>query len=140
LDVAVNVVMGVQAPHLNAILTKAETMDKVRVHIDANCMADLMIHSDLAIGAGGTTAWERCCLGLPSIVLQIAANQRDVVQALTQAEAAVECALDANEIAATLRSIPKSLFHLSQCASRICTGDGTNRTAQAILTLLRVHP
>jgi RimJ/RimL family protein N-acetyltransferase len=31
--------------------------------------------ADLAIGAGGTTSWERMCLGIPSIVVSIAENQ-----------------------------------------------------------------
>jgi hypothetical protein len=30
----------------------------------------------VAIDAGGTTTWERCCLGLPSQVISIAENQR----------------------------------------------------------------
>ena len=35
-----------------------------------------MAEADLAIGAGGTAMWERCCLGLPAISLCVAENQR----------------------------------------------------------------
>lgn len=45
-------------------------------------MHDLMLEADLAIGAGGTTSWERCCLGLPTIMIEIAENQRFVSKAL----------------------------------------------------------
>lgn len=40
-----------------------------------NNMAELMIKADLAIGAGGSTSWERCCLGLPSVIVTTAENQ-----------------------------------------------------------------
>jgi len=39
-------------------------------------MAEVMAASDLAIGAAGSTSWERCCLGLPSIMVVLAKNQR----------------------------------------------------------------
>ena len=45
-------------------------------------IAPLMINSDLAIGAGGSNTWERCCLGLPSIVIIQAENQRRVAESL----------------------------------------------------------
>jgi len=36
----------------------------------------------LAIGAGGTTSWERMCLGVPSIVVSIAENQKSACEKL----------------------------------------------------------
>lgn len=41
-------------------------------------MAELMAQADLSLGAGGTTTWERCFLGLPAIVTAIAENQLEV--------------------------------------------------------------
>ncbi len=38
-------------------------------------MAELMAEADLMLGAGGSTTWERCFLGLPAIVTAIAENQ-----------------------------------------------------------------
>lgn len=38
-------------------------------------MAELMLRSDLSIGAPGTTTWERCCLGLPTVMISVAENQ-----------------------------------------------------------------
>ena len=38
-------------------------------------MAELMAAADLAIGAGGSTTWERCCLGLPALSICVADNQ-----------------------------------------------------------------
>jgi len=50
------------------------------VHCQINNMAELMANADLAIGAGGSTTWERCCLGLPSIVIPIADNQIQITK------------------------------------------------------------
>ena len=60
-------------------------------------VAGLMGRADLAIGAAGSTAWERCCLGLPSIVLALAANQEPitVVPVLIHKFAAYTCVFKA---------------------------------------------
>jgi UDP-2,4-diacetamido-2,4,6-trideoxy-beta-L-altropyranose hydrolase len=44
-------------------------------HFQIDYMAELMLLCDMAIGAGGSTVWERCFLGLPSIVIAVAENQ-----------------------------------------------------------------
>ena len=41
-----------------------------------------MLKADMSIGASGTTSWERCCLGLPSLVISIAENQKPIAQEL----------------------------------------------------------
>ena len=41
-------------------------------------MAELFLTADIGIGASGSTTWERCCLGLPSILMALAANQEIV--------------------------------------------------------------
>lgn len=51
-------------------------------------MPELMVAADLAVGAGGTTSWERCALGLPSLVLLLAANQIGVSACLERLGAA----------------------------------------------------
>ena len=48
-------------------------------------MAKLMSNADLAIGAAGSTTWERCCLGLPTIQLAIAKNQVFLAEKLQKA-------------------------------------------------------
>ena len=73
-NVAVDVVVGAQnktfdreaALKLNA---------NIEVHDASGEFARIMSIADLAIGAGGTTSWERMCLGVPSIVVSIAENQ-----------------------------------------------------------------
>lgn len=38
-------------------------------------ISKIMLESDISIGAGGSTTWERCCIGLPSVVVTVAENQ-----------------------------------------------------------------
>jgi len=50
-------------------------------HVNTDRMAELIAAADLAIGAGGTATWERCCLGLPTLAICIAENQKDQIKA-----------------------------------------------------------
>ena len=68
--------------HLAARLSPAVT-----VHRSVSDMASLMTDADFAIGAAGGTSWERCCLGLPTLVVVTADNQRDIARSLAAAGA-----------------------------------------------------
>lgn len=83
----INVVIGPNAPSRNALEAMGARDHRVVLHIDPPNMARLMVDADLAIGAGGTTTWERCCLGLPTVLLILADNQRLVAQKLEEAGA-----------------------------------------------------
>jgi UDP-2,4-diacetamido-2,4,6-trideoxy-beta-L-altropyranose hydrolase len=71
----VDVVIGEQHPYREQI-QNACIAHGYECHVQTTRMADLMAEADLAIGAGGTAMWERCCLGLPAICLCVAENQR----------------------------------------------------------------
>jgi UDP-2,4-diacetamido-2,4,6-trideoxy-beta-L-altropyranose hydrolase len=78
-DLHVDVVIGAQHPHREQI--KSACLDHGFVcHVQTNRIAELMASADLAIGAGGSTSWERCCLGLPALAFPMADNQRRVVE------------------------------------------------------------
>ena len=62
---------------------------KVRFHDFSADMARLAHDADLALGAGGMSAWERCCLGLPTLLTVLAENQKQGAAALERAGAAV---------------------------------------------------
>lgn len=86
----VQVVLGGRAPHLPRLQARAATLPlAVEVLADAPDMAGLIEAADLGIGAAGGSAWERCCLGLPTLMLTLAANQRPAAAALDRAGAAV---------------------------------------------------
>lgn len=84
-DLAVDVVLGRQSPHRQAVAKLVACRAHTTLHDPLPSLAGLIARADLAIGAGGVTTWERACLGLPSLVLAIAANQLPFAQALDQA-------------------------------------------------------
>lgn len=78
-DIAINVVVGASNPHKDSLrLICAE--NNFNYLCQVSNMGQLMAEADLAIGAGGSTTWERCFLELPSIVVTIADNQIDIAK------------------------------------------------------------
>ena len=55
--------------------------------MDSSNMAELMLNADLSIGAGGSTSWERCCLGLPTLLFVTANNQIKIAENLEKLKA-----------------------------------------------------
>ena len=86
-DIAVDVVVGASNAKGDMIREICQRMPNTCFHLQVENMAELMALADLAIGAGGTTTWERCYLGLPTIVLVLADNQREVAEAMSAAGA-----------------------------------------------------
>ena len=71
----IDIVLGFSENNLEQIKQYANSMiNKVDFHVNAN-MAELIYEADLAIGAAGSSVWERCCLGLPQYLIQTAENQ-----------------------------------------------------------------
>lgn len=93
-NVKISVVLGPHAPWIADVQKIAASMAwPTRVLVDVEDMASLMAQSDLAIGAAGGSALERCCLGLPSIVIPIAENQLAGAKALTAQGGAILASL-----------------------------------------------
>lgn len=75
LHLAADVVVGSSNAHIAEVRALCAGHPELHLHVQAQNMAELMAAADLALGAGGTTTWERCFLGLPSLVTAIAENQ-----------------------------------------------------------------
>lgn len=137
--VRVTVVLGPSAPWQSSVMAQAASMSvPTTVRIGVSDMASLMLDSDLAIGAAGATSWERCCLGLPSIMIVLADNQRAVAAALHRKQAAIS--LDKNAhwgrvLMETLHAINgdhKILTSLSLHAREVTDGMGCERVFLAL--------
>lgn len=138
-DLSVTVVMGPHAPWLGQVQEQAAQMlwpTEVLVSVDN--MAQLMADSDLAIGAAGGTAWERCSLGLPSLVLVLAKNQLPGAVALQKAGAAV--AMESQQqITEFMESLQVATFakevltKLSRAAAEVTDGEGCQRIVKHLL-------
>ena len=77
-----DVVIGGANPHRAGLLEQLAPMPRARVHVDVQDMAALLAEADVAIGAAGVSSWERCALGVPSLVAVLADNQRGVARQL----------------------------------------------------------
>jgi UDP-2,4-diacetamido-2,4,6-trideoxy-beta-L-altropyranose hydrolase len=71
----VDVVIGARHPHRNQVEDAISARPKTKLFIQTQNIAAIMASADLAIGAGGSTNWERFCLNLPSVVVTTADNQ-----------------------------------------------------------------
>lgn len=140
LSCEVAVLLGAGAPHLARVRAEAAAMPRpARIHADTDDVAPLMAWADLAIGAGGGMAWERCCLGLPALLLETAGNQAQVVRALASAGAATfvgaAAAVSAADLAAALRDLacdPQRLAAMADAAAAVCDGEGVARVLMAL--------
>lgn len=140
-NININIIIGNTNPNKQTVLDACSRYENMQCHINVSCMAEFMLQADLAIGAGGTTTWERCYLGLPAIVFTIAQNQAAVNQAVAEQGACI-LAGDTNiteaGITAQLKYIidsPKLLSEMSASALSIMQNHlGANSVAQTLET------
>jgi UDP-2,4-diacetamido-2,4,6-trideoxy-beta-L-altropyranose hydrolase len=142
-DCRITVVMGLTAPWLqNVRELAAQMVCPTEVVINVSDMAQRMADSDLAIGAAGSTSWERCCLGLPTLIVVLADNQQANAKALKNANAAY-CIGVVSEIPdnlpLALRELTSSdcLMQMSLSASTVSDGNGVEQILK-VMGLLNV--
>jgi UDP-2,4-diacetamido-2,4,6-trideoxy-beta-L-altropyranose hydrolase len=138
-DFTITVIMGSYSPCLAAVQEQAMKMVRpTQVQIAVNNMAQIMAGSDLAIGAAGSTSWERCCMGLPSIQLVLAENQRAAADALASMHAAIgfnQSLKWTNDFKGLFEKIDfKKLSDLSLRSAEICDGTGSQLVCKFIMT------
>ena len=79
----INVVTGQPNPNKERIKDICSSRANIYYHCQVSNIAVLMNKADLAFGAGGSATWERCFLGLPSIVTVTAENQMETTRAVS---------------------------------------------------------
>lgn len=135
-------------PHLADLIDACARYPNTTLTLDEPSLAAFFARHDLQIGAGGGATWERCCIGVPSIVLTLAKNQLVVtsalagVGALKQAALASSCMADvadirgANALADVLRQVLVDSglrYRLAQTAASLVDGRGAERVAICLL-------
>ncbi|NQW95207.1 MAG: UDP-2,4-diacetamido-2,4,6-trideoxy-beta-L-altropyranose hydrolase [Polaromonas sp.] len=137
-ELRITVVMGLTAPWLQNVRVLAARMPcPIEVVVNVSDMAPRMADSDLAIGAAGSTSWERCCLGLPTLVVVVAENQQAGAQALEAAHAArlIGSVSDiATQLPQAVRELTdsKDQMRMSLAASAITDGQGVEKILNAM--------
>ena len=88
-DIDVDVIVGNENPNKETVEESCSTDSRFHYHCQVDDMASRMRDADLAIGAGGTSTWERCYLGVPSITVVVAQNQAETTAAVARGGATV---------------------------------------------------
>lgn len=134
----VDVVIGAQHP-CRAKIEASCTERKYDCHVQTNRMAELMADADLAIGAGGSASWERCCMGLPALLAALAENQIDIAKALDSLGACIYIGTREAVNSLTLRSAITTLISahdqlemISRQAFSLVDGMGVDRVCQEL--------
>jgi len=140
-DTHLDIIMGSAAPYLQEVTDQASRLPfKATVNVNVCDMAERMCLADLSIGAAGGTSWERCCLGLPAVLVILAENQASGASAL-EAAGAVLTVADLKEARAALPSElakvrkPDCLRRMSSAAARITSGKGVSCVVQSMMSL-----
>ena len=140
-DLVVDVVVGANYCHRDALVKVAAARGNTTIHDPRPHLADLMVDADIAIGAGGVTNWERMTVGLPSIVVAIADNQVPISEQLHRMGAIryLGTAQDVSErrVRNALMEEVDSMKYLERIAPAMatCDGRGVGRVFDAISSL-----
>lgn len=137
-----DIVMGATALYHDEVRRQAADLRfRVTVSVNVSDMAERMFKADLAIGAAGSTSWERCCLGLPSIIIILEENQRSIAEALFKHKAGLlvddSCFLESFlEVIEMYANEEDERLALTRNTAEICSGEGAIRTAVSMMEAL----
>jgi UDP-2,4-diacetamido-2,4,6-trideoxy-beta-L-altropyranose hydrolase len=137
---AADIVVGQDNPHRDRIAALVKRLPSAVLHIQPQNLATLMSRAVLALGAGGATSWERCCLRLPTLLVSIADNQKSGCQALAAARAGLYLGdmvdVTARRLTSVMRRVlsrPGLLAAMSRRAAALVDGQGTARVVEEML-------
>lgn len=139
----VDVVVG-QSNLDNATIRKKCAELNWGYHCQVDYMPKLIVQADLVIGAGGSSNWERCALGVPALVTILAENQAAIAQALDQAGIVINlgwgCDLQAQDYENVLVALNHSrLASMSMKASELVDAKGAERIVNILLAIQSLH-
>jgi UDP-2,4-diacetamido-2,4,6-trideoxy-beta-L-altropyranose hydrolase len=134
-----SVVLGATNPHQNQIVALTEKIPSAKSFTNVSNMAAFMAQADIALGAAGTSTWERCCMGLPSLTMNIAFNQDVIAKEAEQAGVLIHLGPASVVTSERLsRSLSELLENeelrqkMSDRSKTLVDGLGTRRVAEAL--------
>lgn len=86
---SITILLGLDHPHRERLIKFSASKTNVTLIEYVDNIADFMGNFDLCIGVCGMSVWERCSIGLPSIVCVTAENQRADADALSRSGATI---------------------------------------------------
>jgi UDP-2,4-diacetamido-2,4,6-trideoxy-beta-L-altropyranose hydrolase len=137
----VDVVIGRAHPNAARVRRICSDLGHATVHVQTTQMPMLLEHAHVAVGAGGSSTWERLCVGVPTLTLPLADNQLPTLAALVRAglvttpEGSWE---QGDALARTFRRLLHDHDARSELRRRgqaLIDGDGAARVVQAMVRL-----
>jgi UDP-2,4-diacetamido-2,4,6-trideoxy-beta-L-altropyranose hydrolase len=141
-DLKLDVVINSKSKNAKGVRAQVAGQANITLHENLPSLAPLMAKADLSIGASGATTWERCCLGLPSLVATVAENQTPIADSLDRLGLVLWIgsahSLTALNIAQSMKKILKrsDLESWSRSCTQVVDGMGLRRVT-SILALDR---
>ncbi|WP_354634705.1 UDP-2,4-diacetamido-2,4,6-trideoxy-beta-L-altropyranose hydrolase [Planktothricoides raciborskii] len=134
------VVVGGSNPHYESLeMAGQDSRFPIRLQRNVTNMPELMAWADVAISAGGSTCWELAFMGLPSILLVLAENQRAIAQQLATLNQAINLgwhqdvkAQSISERLFTLLQSPEERKKIIQVSQQIVDGEGVFRIIKSL--------
>ena len=135
-----DVVVGNSNPNKNSIKRLCSSIPSISFHYQISNMAKIMANADLAIGGGGSMTWERCCMGLPTIVAILSENQHQ----LTEEVAKIGCVINLGQAgylrpedyANAIKGMNvKTIQNMSKKCLHLVDGNGTRRVTNKIFQI-----
>ena len=134
-----DVVVGASYEHLDPLRRRLLSMTHASLHVNTDAIAELMDGADLAVGAPSSASWERCALGLPTVLVTLADNQVSVGEELHRLGAGLGlgwhdtvAAADIEAAVAGLCADPTRVAGMARAAAAVTDGRGTDRVVLAI--------
>jgi len=139
-DTKLNVVIGQGFKNIDEIKVASRDRKNIILYEDVSDLSKLMISSDVAISSGGSTLYELCACGTPSLSYIIAQNQEKSAQALSK-KGIIECLgwyhrLSTDVAVQKIKSLCidfKRRKELSAKMQEVVDGNGARRAAEEIL-------
>ncbi len=142
-DIAIDVVIGNLNPHHDEIKILASKIPNTICHHNVEDLAKFMSSADICIGAGGTTTWERCCVGLPTITIVLAGNQKDISESLDKEGAIINLGwyqnVKENDITECINELindPKKIQSMADKSRNLVDGEGVSRVVDTITFII----
>jgi UDP-2,4-diacetamido-2,4,6-trideoxy-beta-L-altropyranose hydrolase len=141
-NITATIVISKRSHFINSLTDYCKNNTWATLIIDSQNMAELMLSADMAIGACGGTAWERCALGLPCLTSVYAKNQQLIANNLSKSGAIKNLGWHENITVNMIKNNIKELLltpKLYQCMVEacfaICDGKGVERVSNIITHL-----
>ncbi|UTW46028.1 UDP-2,4-diacetamido-2,4,6-trideoxy-beta-L-altropyranose hydrolase [bacterium SCSIO 12696] len=132
------VVVGDAYPHISGLKKFLDgSRMSAELHVSPKSISELLVESDVAIGAAGSATWERFCLGIPSVLVKTADNQSDVISKVRELGAAV-CidqmgSFDAADLSESLEEVLANYEQIMAASCELVDGRGAGRLVSVLL-------